>query len=149
MTWNSLAGQPGQIRFESKLIVEKHLMRTILCLFSAWSSTIIVIFYTNFMRADSTGPVPCTTPHLQTIIISSGWSWNTMHHQYTSLYSLLYSTTSIQQVSISFYYYSEIQISHPWNLGQIFLPLFSIVLNKGSIIGMRHHSKTEPALANW
>ena len=61
------ASQPGQIRFESKLIVKKHLMRTILCLFSACSSTIIVIFYTNFMRARE----PCTTPHLQTIIIST------------------------------------------------------------------------------
>ena len=123
MTWNSLAGQPGQIRFESKLIVEKHLMRTILCLFSAPSSPIIVIFYTNFMRADSTGPVPCTTPHLQTIIIRTAWCLVLLAGTQYTINTPLYATP-IQQVSISFYYYSEIQISHPWNVGQIFCLYF-------------------------
>ena len=52
--------------------------------------------------------------------LSAAWSsW--LEHNTPSIHL---SLSPIQQVSISFYYYSEIQISHPWNVGQIFCLYF-------------------------
>ena len=120
-------------------------MRTILCLFSACSSTIIVIFYTNFMRAyivlqeTSTQHYPSLTDHHhQDCLVPGAPSWNTIHYQYTSL---CYTYTTGFNIFLLLFRNSNFS---SMKCRPDFLPLFSIVRNKGSIIGLRHRSKTEP-----